>query len=222
MIKVKRSQPEPDCLKQEKNKKAGNYRCEEVLHRLKSDFLNKCYLCEQKAPISINVEHFKPQSRFPELRCEWTNLFFACAHCNATKQAKQEFDNILDCTHDPVETAIQYDFKPFPKEKPRFIPLQQNDRTQATANLLDACYNGSTIHQQIEASNLRSMLLAEIRRFQMHLLEYYDEENTLDERAVFKQQVIKSLRKNTAFTAFKRWIIRANPSLMAEFHDFLD
>lgn len=222
MVRIERSQPAPTCLEQEKRKKNGDYRCGETEERLIADFFNKCYLCEQKAPTSINVEHFKPQSRFESLRCEWTNLFFACAHCNHTKHDKPEFDDVLDCTQDPVETAIRYDFKPFPKERPAFYPLQNDSRTQATAKLLDACYNGITKHKQIEAGNLRSALLQEIRTFQTHLLEYYDDDNTADERAFAKQQVIKGLRRSTAFAAFKRWIIRSNSDLLGEFESYLD
>ena len=96
MINIKKSEHPPKCLSEEKKKANGDYKCGEVLDRLKEDFHNKCYLCEEKEPSTINVEHFIPHQGNKDLKFDWKNLFWACGHCNNTKLAK--YKNIIDCT----------------------------------------------------------------------------------------------------------------------------
>ena len=84
MLYFEKSQPAPDCLEQEKLKKNGDYKCGDVLDRLKADFKNKCYICERSKPQSINVEHFRPHCGDRDLKFSWNNLFWACSHCNNT------------------------------------------------------------------------------------------------------------------------------------------
>ncbi|HEY5125388.1 MAG TPA: HNH endonuclease, partial [Ignavibacteria bacterium] len=110
MVYLEKSQPAPDCLEIEKAKANGNYRSAEVLNRLKNDFKNKCYICEYKEPVTINVEHFRPHKGNKDLEFDWNNLFWACGHCNNIKLAK--FDNILNCTdltHN-IEKKLKYVF----------------------------------------------------------------------------------------------------------------
>jgi hypothetical protein len=62
MINLTKSQPAPDCLATEKLKKSGTYRCGDVHVRLKADFYNKCYICENKIyhPLILNIlDHTK-------------------------------------------------------------------------------------------------------------------------------------------------------------------
>jgi len=96
MINVIRSQPAPTCLSIEKKKKNGDYKCAEVLKRLIIDFKNKCYICEQNEPTTINIEHLKPHKGNKELKFDWNNLFLSCGHCNNVKSLK--YENIIDCT----------------------------------------------------------------------------------------------------------------------------
>lgn len=60
MINLKKSQPAPECLENEKKKASGKYNCGDVLERLEKDCFNKCYLCEDKYLSNINIEHFIP------------------------------------------------------------------------------------------------------------------------------------------------------------------
>lgn len=65
MINVEKSQPAPECLALEKLKKDGDYGCKDVRLRLKHDFFNKCYICEEKAPSSIVIKQLlSPESAF--------------------------------------------------------------------------------------------------------------------------------------------------------------
>ena len=48
MVKVERSYPAPESLAIEAAKKNGSYNEKDVVERLKSDFNDKCYICEIK------------------------------------------------------------------------------------------------------------------------------------------------------------------------------
>lgn len=79
MVYLEKSQPAPDCLETEKAKAYGDYKCKNVLERIKTDFKNKCYLCEYKEPVAINVEHFRPHEGDKDLKFDWNNLFWSCS-----------------------------------------------------------------------------------------------------------------------------------------------
>jgi len=225
MVNLTKSQPAPECLEKEKGKKNGDYKCGNVIKRLKEDFLNKCYLCETEAPQSINVEHFVPHKGNTDLKFDWNNLFFCCAHCNNTKLAKTEYDNILNCIqleHD-VERWIKYEIKPFPKEKVVITAMKQDDKMVCkTIRLLEAIYNGSgTNIKELESENLRDDLVNEICNFQKALMKY-DKEPDKSEKAGYFKHIKRHLNKASAFCAFKRWIIRENEYLYKEFGQFID
>ena len=61
----------------------------EVNAALKELFYGKCYICENKEGISsFQIEHLKPYKGDAELKYDWNNLFWSCAHCNNIKNAK--------------------------------------------------------------------------------------------------------------------------------------
>jgi len=222
MIYFKKSQPAPNCLEEEKSKKSGKYDCGCVLERLKNDFKNKCYICESKAPTGINVEHFKSHQGDVDLKFDWNNLFFVCTHCNNTKLA--QFDDILNCTdfNDDIENALKYEIKLFPHEPVKIETLNNDARTETTKELLLAVFNGTTTKNKIlESSNLRNELLKEMKNYQNYLCEYYDD--TLDEDN--KNRVLRNIKSHlnsaSAFTAFKRQVIKDNNMLSADFSCFI-
>jgi uncharacterized protein (TIGR02646 family) len=225
MINLERNLPAPPCLAREKEKADGDCKCGEVLAYLVEIFHNKCYICELKEPISINVEHFKPHRGDKNLKFEWNNLFLSCSHCNNTKLAKIEYDDILDCTNPNhrVEEWIRYEMKPFPKSKVKIIVNYDIEIVKNTVKLLDSVYNGE--HTQIknfEADNLRKTLLRELRIFQECLFEYYDDAAEPDEKEVYLRKIRRHLKRSSAFCAFKRWIIKENDAYMKDFSAFLD
>ncbi len=210
MVYFEKSQPAPESL-------STGYNTPEVVNRLEEDFHNKCYICEQKAPTNINIEHFKSKQNYSSLTKNWDNLFFACAHCNNIKSTT--YDNLLNCTilSDNVDTALSYHCKPFPKEKVSIEVLVESEKSAETKELLEKCFNGEhTAQKKIESSNLRSYLVKEIRVFQDLLFEYF--ENSRDE--YFLKKIKQHLSNDSAFTAFKRWIIRDNEVLMSEFEEY--
>jgi uncharacterized protein (TIGR02646 family) len=221
LLFFEKSQPAPECLAQEKGKQSGNYKCGDVLSRLQADFKNKCYICETQAPISVNVEHFRPHKGDRDLMFDWNNLFWACGHCNNTKLAK--YGDILDCTNsgDRIEEKLKYSFKPFPHEMVSIETLDQDANTESTKALVLAVFNGTTDLKQLEAANLRNQLLREIRDFQNHLCDYFEPTFTSEEKAHLHRKIRSHLNEASSFTSFKRWIIRENDRLKQEFHDCL-
>ena len=223
MIFHAKTQPAPPCLAIEKLKKNGTYHCPGVLEQLKSDFKNKCYLCESKEPLAINTEHFVPHRGDKDLKFDWNNLFYCCSHCNNTKLDKPKYDFILNCTKkaDGVDTKIRYHINPFPKEQAEITALEKTDQVQNTVDLLLEVYNGTTALKKIESANLRSQLLKEIRVFQDLLFEFYDDSNMEEEKEDIKKKIMRELRSASNFTAFKRWIIKDIPWMMEDFAEFL-
>ena len=181
MVYFEKSQPAPACLATEKLKKSGDYKCGDVLDRLQADFKNKCYICETKAPTTINVEHFIAHKGDINLKFDWDNLFWSCAHCNNTKLDK--YNNLLNCTiiTDNVEQRLRYKMRPFPYEKVKIEALDNDPKTLGTQCFLLEVYNGTTNLKTIESANLRNLLLEEICKFQRLLLNYFNDANDQDD-----------------------------------------
>ncbi len=222
MIFHPKTKTAPPCLEKEKRKASGSYNCPGVLELLKRDFKNKCYICEDKAPHAINTEHFIPHKGNIDLKFDWNNLFYCCAHCNNTKLAKPQFDAILNCTveSDEADRKIKYLIKVIPKEKVKITALVDEPKVHNTVSLLLEIYNGTTPLKKIESGNLRDKLLKEIRHFQDLLFRFYDDSNTAEEQLDFKNKIIRELRASSGFTAFKRWILR-DSDMAEDFSDYL-
>lgn len=222
MLYFEKSQPAPECLENEKLKANGDYKCGNVLDRIRDDFKNKCYICEYKEPETINVEHFIPHKDNVELKFGWDNLFWSCSHCNNTKLAK--YDNLLNCTNsaDEIENKLKYSLDPFPFEWVEIEALDNLPKTLATRNLLLDVYNGTTKLKTIESANLRNKLLKEIRDFQHLLCEYFVDTNSQEDLEYFLIKIRGHLNKASNFTAFKRWIVLKNDRLREEFEQYFE
>ena len=221
MIYLPKSQPAPACLAEEKQKKSGTYRCEGVLERLKKDFHNKCYLCERKAPGSINIEHLRPHKQNRDRMFDWNNLFFACAHCNNVKL--DAFSDILDCTRvKDIEDRIVLHMSPWAKESVSVEARTDDESTKSTVHLLNAIYNGAgTQNKKLQADNLRQELLDDTNDFRECINDYYDDDLDEEERELAKQRIQRHLKSYSAFTAFKRQRIRDNKHYMNDFGAYL-
>lgn len=212
MIYFEKSQPAPKCLEVEKAKKSGDYKCGDVLDRLKSDFHNKCYICEMSKPASINVEHFVPHEGDAELKFSWDNLFWSCAHCNNIKLAK--FKNLLNCTRDEdrVECRLKLTCRPFPHELVSVQAMDEDARTLETKELLEAVYNGTTKLKTMEAANIRDAMLRELHEFQDLLFYYFDLKPAAD-KSLYLDRITGHLASSSPFAAIKRWTIRDNAEM---------
>ena len=212
MVFFEKSQPAPKSLEAKRC-----YRGEDVLIRLEEDFKNKCYLCEQKEPTSINVEHFVPHRENENLKFDWNNLFFSCSHCNNTKSDK--YDNLLNCIveTDDVENKLKYIFIAFPKKQVQIEATEQSEKSKNTKNLLLDIYNGTTPLKKLESANLRKHLFNEIEVFQTLLQDF---QKTKSENS--KNAILVHINRASSFTAFKRWIIKDSPKLKMEFEQYFD
>ncbi|MCD8290948.1 MAG: HNH endonuclease [Prevotella sp.] len=222
MVFFEKSEPAPSSLSSMKS-----YRESDVVERLCADFKNKCYLCETKGPNSINVEHFRPHRGDKTLKYAWENLFYSCSHCNNTKamlERDETFCNegILNCTcrADCVDTWISYRVETFPRyivklANERITNGKDSSRIDNTIRLLDAIYNSTdTPIKKREAENLKHHLISEIERFLDLIKACKDsDESNLSEKI---KQVKKELDNDSAFTAFKRWIVRDDADLLQQ------
>jgi uncharacterized protein (TIGR02646 family) len=219
LLFFEKSQPAPECLAYEKGKASGDYKCGDVLQRLHDDFKNKCYICESKAPTSINVEHFRPHKDDRDLMFDWNNLYWACAHCNNIKGAK--YTDILSCTDpgDQIGSKLRYTCDSFPDAIVNIGTLDDDSRTQSTKELVLAVFNGTTVLKKMEAANLRKNLEEEIKRFFNRIEDYLDSNCSDNDKEYLYRWIKSQLNEASAFTSFKRWIIRENDRLKQEFHD---
>jgi uncharacterized protein (TIGR02646 family) len=223
MINIVKSQPAPLCLSSEALKKSGDYKCGDVLARIKFDFYNKCYICETKVPTTINVEHFRPHRGNKNLEFDWNNLFYACGHCNNTKLAKIEYDDILDCTNPTylIVDLIEHIFDPLKSDSPDFKALQPTSTVQNTVTLLEEVYGGRTVLKKIEAENIIEQLIKEMNAFVHFAAGYLKSGEYPQQKRDYQELIIEKLKPETAFAAFKIWVIKSNPKLNQEFSQFL-
>lgn len=226
MINFIKGTPSPEVLEklaEEKSKSNGTYNIPEVVDALKEEFHDKCYICEQKNIKSINIEHFKPhKGSNKELMFDWNNLYYACGHCNNLKLAK--YDNILDPGNpeEDVEESIHYGMPILHKRaQVEITACIDNEKAHNTVELLNYVYNGKTAIKDIEAVNIKNDLVKELVQFTSWLREYDDDELEEDEKDCLKRNIRKGLNAKSAFTAFKRQIVKDTNYLYEEFKDYI-
>lgn len=211
MFRVIKTTPAPVSLA-----KRGSCTDKDVIDQLAKDFHNKCYICELKDPISLNVEHFKPHKDIDmDKKYDWNNLFFACARCNNIKRSK--YDDILDCTNtDPdVLMAVKHEFPITAHARKVNITAMLNDeKTKMTAALLNEVFNSeSTGNKELSRTYLLKRLMAQYKKF-LELLWQYDDDDTIEEeRSIIRKKIINMLKVEYEFSAFLRWAIIESPKL---------
>lgn len=199
-----------------------SYNGQDVLDLLYSDFKNKCYICESKGIESINIEHFAPHKDINDIRkYNWSNLFWACSHCNKIKSAKEPFLNTT-YKEDCVDSNIKYSINDDLLSNKIVIENIANDIvTIKTVELLNDVYNGTTNQNKFQAREKRNKLYDELCDFTTLTSKY---QRTEDERR--KEQLLQAIKyelsNESAFTAFKRWIVRDNDYLKNEFEQYIE
>jgi hypothetical protein len=223
VINIVKSTKVPSSLAIEKAKKSSeNYRSEDVIFSIRDDFYNKCYLCEDYAPSTINVEHFVPHRGNRDLMFDWLNLFYACGHCNNSKLG--DYDNILNCTDDlhKILDWIQFSINPYPKEKVIILPKSSDIKVQNTVKLLLKIYNGEhTGLKTVEGENIRERLIVEMVKFTRRLNKYTKPSISIKDKERYRRKIQEMLSVKSPFTAFKVWVVKGNSYLMKEFGKYL-
>ena len=197
-----------------------SYTGADVISQLITDFKNKCYICGDKGPTSLNVEHFDEHRGDETKKYDWNNLFYACAHCNSVKQYTftTGSSNLLNCTDrtHKVDYWIEYRLKLDEKLRKKAeikknataVDAAHNTQVNNTVRLLDRVYNGSgTALKDTEAENLLNKVNEEILKFRQRVLAYKTERNP-GRRTILREELKSMLSYEAPFAAFKRWIVR--------------
>ncbi len=81
--------------KEEKAKLLVHYRHDDIKSSLFESSHQKCAFCESKPAESgnIEVEHFVPKSKYPDLAFSWDNFLPACRKCNGSKNDHDTLTN---------------------------------------------------------------------------------------------------------------------------------
>lgn len=186
------------------------YNTEVVNVALIEAFHGKCYICENKAATSYQIEYLVPHRGKKELKYNWENLFWSCAHCNNIKLDK--YEPILDCTKEDVEKLIAFRKRGYfgADETLEFVPLaENNEAVENTIALLKDAYYGTTPQKKFEAKVIRKELRKELSQFKEYVREYQEAEDA-EEKEDAEILIKKELKDSSAFTAFKRWLIWDN------------
>lgn len=173
----------------------SGYNKREVNEALIEMFRGKCYICENKDGISsYQIEHLIPHRGNLELKYDWNNLFWSCAHCNNIKNAR--YEPILDCSQVEVDKKIAFRKEGFfgIQEKFVFTPLENNEETRNTVALLHDAYYGTTPQKKIEATNIRKALRTELSNFK-NLIREYEEAEEYDKEDL-KCAILREVRDN--------------------------
>ena len=221
MVYFEKSYPAPSSLTEESKKINGSYKKEDVLIQLKRDFFNKCQICDAIGLESTNIEHFAPHKKINNIRkFNWSNLFWACSHCNQIKSSKE---SLLNCTvqEDDVDKSIRYfidDTLPF--NKIIIEPILNTIAVENTVQLLNDVYAGTTPQNELQATEKRNRLYDEVSDFTNYITKYFRIEDE-EKKEEFLRLIVNELKNRSAFTAFKRYIVRSNPILTQEFKQYI-
>lgn len=220
MIYFKKREKAPNSLAIEKAKGTENYREKDVIIALAEDFKDKCYLCERKWPTEINVEHFDEHRGDRNKMFDWENIFYACAHCNHTKNDifRKKPSNLLKCTdiEQKVDLWLEYHLKEGDDLKKLSVEIKRNKlipstpyetQIKNTITLLNLIYNGTgTPLKDQEAYNLTQQVNKELADFESNLSDYcFTDDKDLKESA--KNKILSSLKDDSPYVAFKKWKI---------------
>lgn len=201
MVKIERTPTPPASLAIEKAKASGKYNLDDVVTQLHADFHGKCYLCEQNALQSIEVEHLIPHHGDVNLKFDWNNLFYSCAHCNSVKNQRQYESNILDCCKTDPEAMIHHALV---NGHVMVTPLIGTVDAQNTANLVQDCFElRNRPIRSIESQNKVAALMGTMNLLCKYLAKL---ENGTSKRTL---QVLRGmLSREYKFAGFTRAYVR--------------
>ena len=163
MVKIERSYPAPPSLAAEEERGGVDYRGEDVIRQLVSDFHGKCYLCEIDKLQSVQVEHLRPHhDKSDRARLlDWDNLFLCCGHCNSVKNQERYETNVVDCCRTDPEQILEQQLDKFGHV--RVQPRIDTPEAIVTARLLTECFERrNTGIREIECQTRVDELKAEL------------------------------------------------------------
>ena len=182
--------------KDEKSKLLVHYRHYDIKATLFESSLQKCAFCESKPAESgnIEVEHFAPKSKYPDLAFEWNNFLPACRKCNGSKDA-----------HDTVECPIINPYETDPEEvfHYRDIRIAANDNEYKNIGHLTikVCSLNS-----VRLMKPRADILVSLHAFSVAIEEAIEDFNQAD------TDIKRAKRKRKIRESIETIEILANPS----------
>lgn len=219
MVKVKRSFPAPNSLKEEAQKINGSYNGKDVVSRLREDFHDKCYICEMKGLSDPEVDHLLPHKgrKYPERVFDWNNLFLCCRHCNQVKNKNKYDDGIIDCCKQDPEKLLTFYIQ---EDAVNVKPVDAEDvKAELTAELINETFNmrnsgirEAACEKRIEQLNINMNLLYK------ELDKYKKFPDTNRSRRALKAM----LRRDSAFAAFKRNYVRERLTEYPQLKEWLE
>mgnify|MGYP002227949296 CR=1 FL=1 len=204
MIKIERKETEKTnrrLTELQKPVKWSSYNIESVNQALKEIFHGKCYICENKAVTSYQIEHLVPHRGDKTLKYDWKNLFWSCAHCNNIKSDK--YEPILDCTKEPVEKMIAFRKRGYfgTDEKLEFTSVgEEREDVKNTIALLEAAYYGTTPQKEDRSTDHKEKTLRQKSfKFLKEYVREYQETEDKEEKEDIGYLLKKELRDSAAF-----------------------
>ncbi|WP_176764421.1 hypothetical protein [Butyrivibrio sp. INlla18] len=211
--------PAPESLAIEEKKKNGKYNLPDVVDRLRSDFNNKCYLCETKGLQDPEVEHLLPHCnrKYLERVFDWDNLFWSCKHCNDVKNQEEYSNGIIDCCKNDPEELLLFLYK---DNDIAIIPKDEENRLAViTSKLLNEIYNLKNTGIRIAACEVRKDGVA----MQMNQLYKAITKYRKNPNSKLNSRMLKVLlNTESEYAAFKRSYIRENKDLYPDVYGLID
>lgn len=206
MIRVYRTEPEPESLKDK-----GNRWEKDLLTRLQQDFHDKCYICGKRLDADGEVEHLLPVlgTQHPERKYQWSNLFWSCGHCNGIKSTRT---GILDCcTYDP-ETYLRQKGDGTGEDgfQVEVEPLVPNHlEAEATAKLIKECYSATnTAMRELICEKKREKLKDRIDTIDGALLTYVEMRDNNEDLTVQREILQGMVQLDREYAGFVRTEVR--------------
>lgn len=188
----------------------------DVVEALKQDFFDKCYICETKDPMSLNVEHFYAHEGSDDKKYEWKNLFYACARCNNFK--RHHYNNLIDCTKNNIDALrlIRHAPPVTPWAETLIIEAKSDDeQTVSTANLISRIFNEADTGNKVVASTyLRKRVFKRYAKMLEHINKYIDEDSIQEEKDLALLHLKGLMDKRQEYSAFLRWAVLDSPELL--------
>ena len=185
------------------------YYGEDVIDLLAKDHYDKCYICERQLTTDFQVEHLHSQKHYPDEKYNWENLFFVCSYCNGKKSAN--FDGIVNPTKEAIEEKIVQKLN-YRDNKADFIRNDTSKAIEQTIILLKRIFNGKNAIRKVREEKFFKEFISKMNNFEKAINDY------LSAPTPETKQVIKELLSiKEEFLGFKYWIIKNNPTLLADF-----
>lgn len=197
---------------------------DDVVKLLGEMFHDKCYICETKDPLSLNVEHFDAHQDDDDKKFDWNNLFFACARCNNFK--RHIFNNLIDCTNPEIDVLrlIRHGVPAAPfSSRVTIEPMDDGPQTLETARLIDKIFNeDDTGNKGVSGAYLRKRVFKRYAKLVEYMNVYMDEDTLEAEKNLALDKIKHLMSKTQEYSAFLRWVILESPALMAEVQGSID